>query len=80
MGIVHLINIIALAYSLLGQLGDNSQISRALPVAVDASGYINGKTIVAIAASGTHSHALDSQGNVYSWGSNNNGQLGNHFC
>lgn len=46
------------------------------PVEVDMSGVLAGKTVTAIAAGGLHSLALTSEGKVYSWGSNDNGQLG----
>jgi len=62
-----------------GGLGDNSTVRRNAPVAVDTSGVLSGKTITAIAAGMYHSIALASDGNVYTWGDNNYGQLGNNF-
>ncbi len=60
-----------------GQLGDNSTTSRDEPVVVTTAGTpMAGKTIVAIAAGGGHSLALDTDGQVYAWGSNSWGQLG----
>lgn len=65
-----------------GQLGDYSTSDRLKPVAVYTSGVLSGKTIQAIAA-GTqpvgngHTCALDTDGKVYCWGYNANGQLGN---
>ena len=69
-----------------GQLGNGSTADNQLsPIAVDASGALNGKTITAISASmfdsllgvNYYSLALDSSGKVYSWGNDDIGQLGN---
>lgn len=59
-----------------GQLGDNSLIDRRVPVAVDRSGVLAGKTVTAIAAGLYHSLALCSDGTVVAWGTNSSGQLG----
>jgi alpha-tubulin suppressor-like RCC1 family protein len=63
-----------------GQLGDNNlTIASTNPVKVR---YKNGTThppltgITAVAAGGNHSLALDSNGTVWAWGSNLQGQLG----
>ena len=62
-----------------GQLGNNSTVNRSVPVAVDSSGVLAGKTIVAISVAGyTGGLVLASDGTVYDWGYNNNGQLGNN--
>ncbi len=61
-----------------GQLGNNSTTSFSLPTVVDTSGVLAGKTITAIAAGSRHSLVLDSEGKVYAWGRNANGQLGNN--
>ena len=62
-----------------GQLGDGTNTDTSTPVQVkdpnDTSGYLTGAT--AIAAGGTHSLALKSEGTVWAWGSNQSGQLGN---
>jgi alpha-tubulin suppressor-like RCC1 family protein len=55
-----------------GQLGDGTTTSRLAPVAVT----IAGRTITSIAAGGDHSLALDSTGQVWSWGDNTYGQAG----
>lgn len=63
-----------------GQLGDNSMAQRPAPVAVnvaDGTSALSGKTVVALAASSSHSLALCSDGTVAGWGSNFIGQLGN---
>jgi len=60
-----------------GQLGDNSTIyRRVVPVAVNVAGVLSGKTIVSISTFWSHCLALDSDGKVYAWGRNDNGQLG----
>ena len=47
-----------------------------MPVAVDVSNELSGKTITAISTGAYFCLALDSDGKVYSWGSNYYGQLG----
>ena len=59
-----------------GQLGDNSKQSRPLPVAVDRSGILAGKSIVGVSASVANSFAYCSDGTIVSWGANDNGQAG----
>ena len=62
-----------------GQLGDNSTTdSYAVPVAVDTSGVLSGKTITAIGCGAFNSYAIDSAGKVYSWGKNNRGECGDN--
>jgi len=61
-----------------GQLGNNSVINSGVPVWVDRSGVLAGKTIAAIAVGGSHSLALCSDGSLASWGYNSYGQLGNN--
>lgn len=59
-----------------GQLGNNSTTSSPKPVAVDTSGVLAGKKIVAVDAGYLHTLALASDGTVYTWGANADGQLG----
>jgi hypothetical protein len=49
-----------------------------IPVAVDTSGVLNGKTITAISASGRFTCVIASDGNAYCWGDNHLGHLGNN--
>jgi alpha-tubulin suppressor-like RCC1 family protein len=56
-----------------GQLGDGSTTSRPTPVLVHMP---EGVSLTAISAGGYHSMALASTGVVYTWGSNDSGQLG----
>jgi len=55
-----------------GSIGDGTNISRSTPVALDTSGVLATKTIVSIAAG----YAVSSDGQLYSWGTNGLGQLG----
>lgn len=61
-----------------GQLGDNTMdgASHSTPVAVDRTGVLAGKTIIALAAGQYHSLALCSDGSIAAWGRNIYGQLG----
>ena len=61
-----------------GQLGNGSTIDSSVPVAVDTSGVLNGKTVTSIAAGYAHNLALCSDGTLVSWGNNSDGQLGNN--
>ncbi|MBI1967973.1 MAG: RCC1 repeat-containing protein, partial [Gemmatimonadetes bacterium] len=58
-------------YNILGQLGDGSNTTRTMPVAV--SGGLN---FSALAPGGVHTSALTTSGAAYCWGSSNEGQLG----
>lgn len=61
--------------NLCGQLGKTGGvIGPGGPIPQEVDGL---NDIVAIAAGGTHSLALDSQGTVWAWGNNSSGQLGN---
>jgi alpha-tubulin suppressor-like RCC1 family protein len=59
-----------------GKLGNGGSTQSTVPVAVDQSGSLLGKQVVAIAAGSGHSLALCSDGSVAAWGSNTSGQLG----
>ena len=60
-----------------GKLGNGSTASSRVPVAVNISGVLAGKTIKQISAGENHTCAIASDNRAYCWGSNKNGQLGN---
>ena len=66
----------AWGYNVYGQLGNNSSVPSNVPVAVDRSGALAGKTVIAISAGPFHNLALCADGSVAAWGYNNHGQLG----
>ena len=57
-----------------GQLGNNSTTSSLIPQKIQIENQISFKSI---AAGCKHSLALDIEGNIWSWGDNSSGQLGN---
>ena len=60
-----------------GQLGDGSTTGSSVPVAVDTSGVLAGKTLTQITPDHEHTCALDATaGTVYCWGGNSYSQLG----
>lgn len=59
-----------------GQLGDGTTTRSDSPVPVSTLGALAGKTVVAIGGGHSHSLALTSEGLIYAWGFNQNGQLG----
>jgi alpha-tubulin suppressor-like RCC1 family protein len=64
-------------YNELGQLGNGTIANSSVPVDVDTTGVLAGKTITQIVAGGYHSCVLTSDGTVACWGHNAHGQLGN---
>jgi len=60
-----------------GQLGNSSTTRSLVPVAVNTSGVLSGKTIKSISAGSDHTCALASDNLMYCWGDNTYGQLGN---
>jgi hypothetical protein len=70
--------VFAWGYNLFGQLGNNSTTQSNVPVAVNTSGALAGKTVVAIAGGGYHGLALTSDKQIFDWGYNVDGQLGNN--
>jgi alpha-tubulin suppressor-like RCC1 family protein len=59
-----------------GQFGDGTAVNAPLPVAVNMTGVLAGKTVKAIAGCMDSSAVLTEDGKVYTWGNNSNGQLG----
>ncbi len=66
----------AWGHNVYGQLGNNSAVGSNVPVAVDRSAVLAGKSVIAISAGPFHNLALCSDGTVVAWGYNNYGQLG----
>jgi alpha-tubulin suppressor-like RCC1 family protein len=61
-----------------GQLGNNSTVGSAVPVAVYTGGVLSGATLTQISAGNGFTCALAGTGAAYCWGSNASGQLGNN--
>ena len=59
-----------------GEFGDGSFTSSSVPVAVDTSGVLAGKTLTKISAAFNTACVLDSAGAAYCWGRSDQGQLG----
>ncbi len=65
-------------YNAHGQLGNNTTTNSTIPVQVmnsNGSSYL--QNVVAVAAGYSHTAALLTDGTVWTWGDNSNGQLGN---
>lgn len=58
------------------QLGDGTTTTRTSAVAVDTTGVLAGKTISTLSAGGSHTCALVGTTEIYCWGRNGNGELG----
>ncbi len=63
-------------YNSAGTLGDGTTDNSSVPVAVDTSGALAGKTLTQITAGESHTCALDATGAAYCWGYNGDGELG----
>ena len=61
-----------------GQLGNGTTSMTKVPVAVNTTGVLAGKTIKQISAGSSHTCAIASDDKAYCWGSNSSGQLGNN--
>lgn len=61
-----------------GQFGNNSTASSSIPVPVDTSGVLSGKTILSISAGLNQTCAVASDNQAYCWGDNSEGELGNN--
>lgn len=64
----------AWGYGAYGNLGDGGASNSSVPVEVALP---SGVTATAIAGGGAGGYALDQSGNVWAWGANDSGQLGN---
>ena len=58
----------------IGQLGDGTTVSKSTPVKITNT---DGTTFTSISAGIAHSLAIDSNGKMWAWGLNSDGQLGN---
>ena len=67
--------VVAWGDNFYGQLGDGTQTERHTPVAVSS---LTSVSLVAASSSANHSLALKSDGTVYAWGLNADGQLGDN--
>jgi len=65
-------------YNGYGRLGNNSIINSSIPIQVDITGILSGKTFKYIKAGYQQTCAVASDDNAYCWGYNNFGQLGNN--
>jgi alpha-tubulin suppressor-like RCC1 family protein len=61
-----------------GQLGNGTTVNSAVPVRVDGSGVLAGRSVIAIAAGAAHCVAACADGTVVAWGANSSGNLGNN--
>jgi prepilin-type N-terminal cleavage/methylation domain-containing protein len=61
-----------------GQLGINSTVQSLVPVAVDTSGVLSGKSLIDIQTGNSFTCALASNKQTYCWGANGSGTLGNN--
>jgi uncharacterized repeat protein (TIGR02543 family) len=65
-------------WNLVGQLGDGTTTDRRTPTLISFTGLGSAETIRNVDIGGAHSMAVTTTGRVYSWGSNNRGQLGDN--
>ena len=65
-------------YNSEGNLGNNSTANSKVPVAVNTSGVLAGKTIKQISAGSSHTCAIASDDKAYCWGLGSAGRLGNN--
>ena len=66
-----------MGYNQDGELGNGANVNSSAPQSVFVSNVNPTPIFVAVSGGGFHSLALTTAGNVYSWGHNNYGQLGN---
>lgn len=61
-----------------GSIGDGSNTDSSIPVSINSSGVLSGKTLKQISVGDTHVCAIASDDKVYCWGDNTYGALGNN--
>jgi alpha-tubulin suppressor-like RCC1 family protein len=71
-------NIHVWGYNNNGQLGNGTITNSSYAINISSYGDLNGKTIAYINTCRTTIGAIDIYGNLYTWGNNSNGQLGNN--
>ncbi len=59
-----------------GALGDQTATTKNFPVRVVDTGVLKDKKIIDVVAGNSHNLALDKDNNLYAWGLNSNGQVG----
>ncbi len=59
-----------------GSLGNGTKANSFIPLDITNSGALDNKKIITLAAGDNHCVALDEDGEIYSWGHNYYGQLG----
>lgn len=62
----------------IGQLGNKSTLDSSIPVPVYTGGALKGLKLKSIVSGADHSCVIASDNNVYCWGNNYNGQLGDN--
>jgi alpha-tubulin suppressor-like RCC1 family protein len=67
----------AWGYNGQGELGNGTTTTNRVPVLVDRTGVLSGKTVTAVSAGWQFSLALCSDGTIAAWGGNQEGELGN---
>src|ERR1035441_6305864 len=65
-------------YNADGELGNGSTVGSTVPVAVDTSGVLAGRTLTQVSAGTYSACAVDAAGAPYCWGANSWGQLGDN--
>ena len=59
-----------------GQLGDGTNNYQNTPTPVNSTGFLNGKAVNSVSAGNSYTCAINSDNQLFCWGNNDNGQLG----